>query len=77
VNVQIDWKDCPLVEAAQGRMAGRPVVRDSRVLADTILECAELGETPQEIAEDYRLPLNDVEKLLVYAALHSEPATVP
>ncbi len=67
---KVDWSYCPLVEAVPGRMSGRPVVRDTRVPADTLWECEALGETPEEIASDYRLRLSDVEALLAYAAAH-------
>ncbi len=66
----MDWSDCPLVEQVQDRLNGKPVVKGTRVAADTITECAELGETPEEIASDYRLKLSDVQALLAYAAKH-------
>jgi uncharacterized protein (DUF433 family) len=49
------WKNCPAVEAVPGLMDGRPVVQNSRVEARTIIECEELGETPEETAENYGL----------------------
>ncbi len=66
----IDWSDCPLVERMPDRLNGRPVVKNTRVAADTVVECAELGETPEEIASDYRLKLADVKALLAYAERH-------
>jgi uncharacterized protein (DUF433 family) len=50
------------------------VVKHSRVLADTIPECAELGETPEEIAFDYSLPLKSVREILAYAVAHVQAA---
>ena len=70
------WKDCPLVETIPGKLNGRPVVKDSRVAADTITESEELGITPEEIASDYRLNVNDVKELLAYAARQANPAPV-
>jgi uncharacterized protein (DUF433 family) len=67
---RIDWSGCPLVESAPGRLNGKPVVKDTRVAADTIAECAELGETPEEIALDYRLKLSVVKALLAYIPNH-------
>ena len=37
---------------------------------DTIQESAELGETPEEIAYNYDLKLDDVRRVLVFAAEH-------
>jgi uncharacterized protein (DUF433 family) len=56
-------------------MGGRPVVRDTRVAADTVWECEVLGETPEDIASDYRLRLSDVQALLTYAAAHQAAPT--
>lgn len=61
------WKNCPAVEAVPGRRGGRPVVKDSRVAADTILEAEELGETAEEIAFNYGLKLQDVLDIRFYA----------
>jgi uncharacterized protein (DUF433 family) len=61
------WKDCRAVETVPGRLDGRPVVRDSRVAADTILESEELGETAEETAYNYGLKLQDVIDIRSYA----------
>ena len=67
------WKECPVIEAVPGRLGGRPVVKDSRVLADTILEAEELGETAEETAYNYGLKLQDVIEIRSYAH-HRNPA---
>jgi uncharacterized protein (DUF433 family) len=69
------WADCDLVESVPDRLNGRPVVKGTRVAADTIPESEETGRTPEEIASDYRLRLRDVKALLAYAAKHQ--AAVP
>jgi uncharacterized protein (DUF433 family) len=61
------WKGCPVVETVPGRLGGRPVVKDSRVAADTILEAEELGETAEETARNYGLKLQDVIDIRSYA----------
>ncbi|HZQ53766.1 MAG TPA: DUF433 domain-containing protein [Bryobacteraceae bacterium] len=61
------WKECPVVETVPGRLGGRPVVKDSRVLADTILETEELGGTAEETAYNYGLKLQDVIDIRSYA----------
>lgn len=69
------WKDCPSVETIPGKLNGRPVVKDSRVAADTILESAELGETAEETAYNYGLSFKDVLAIRdYYNARHSNPA---
>ena len=71
------WKDCPLVEVIPGKVSGRPILKDTRVPADTIAEAADLDMSPEEIASDYRLKLDDVKQVLAYYASHTKPALVP
>jgi uncharacterized protein (DUF433 family) len=33
----IDWPGCELVERKPGKVSGRPIVRGTRILADTIV----------------------------------------
>ena len=68
---EIDWSGCELVARVPGKVSGRPVVRGTRVLADTIIEDAELGSPVAEIQENYPdLSLAVIEKLLAFAASH-------
>jgi len=36
----INWTGCDLVERVPGKVSGRPIVRGTRILADTIFEDA-------------------------------------
>ena len=64
----IDWTGCDLVERIPGKVSGRPVVRGTRILADTIAQDAELGSPIEEIQENYPdLSLGDIQHLLSYA----------
>jgi uncharacterized protein (DUF433 family) len=64
----IDWTGCELVERVPGKVSGRPIVRGTRILADTIVQDAELGSPVEEIHENYPdLPIADIEKLLAFA----------
>jgi uncharacterized protein (DUF433 family) len=65
------WADCPAVEKVPGRLNGKPVARNSRVAADTIAECDDLGETPEEIAADYRIPLEQVKVIITWYHAHT------
>lgn len=67
-NLDIDWTGCELVERVPGKVSGRPVVRGTRILADTIVEDAELGSPLEEIHENYPdLPRNVIERLIAFA----------
>lgn len=63
----MDWSDYEGVETIPGKVSGAPVVKGTRVQADTVVESAELGETPEEIADNFDLELDDVRRLLEYA----------
>ncbi len=40
-ETQIDWSDCPDVEQVPGRVSGQWVVKDTRILAQGIIDNAE------------------------------------
>ncbi len=49
-------------------MAGKLVIRGTRITVDLILELLAAGMTPQEIARDYDISVEDVRAALLYAA---------
>ncbi len=57
-----------LVEQVPGKLSGRPVVKGTRILADTIVEDAELGQTVDSIHENYpSLSAEKIRMLLAFA----------
>jgi uncharacterized protein (DUF433 family) len=67
-NVEIDWTGCELVERVSGKVSGRPLVRGTRILADTIIQDAELGSTLEEILENYPdLSMSAIQQLVAFA----------
>lgn len=67
----VDWNGCDLVERVPGRVSGKPVVRGTRILADTIVQDRELGSSLGEIEENYPdLSRQVIEKLLAFADAH-------
>lgn len=71
-NSYIDWTGCELVERIAGKVSGRPIVRGTRILADTIVQDAELGSPLEEIHENYPdLPLATIERLISFAHARS------
>ena len=64
----IDWTGCELVERIPGKVSGHPIVRGTRILADTIIQDAELGSPLQEIRENYPdLSLTTIQRLISFA----------
>jgi uncharacterized protein (DUF433 family) len=64
----VDWAGCDLVERVPGKVSGRPIVRGARILADTIIQDAELGSSLEEIHENYPdLSIAAIERLISFA----------
>jgi uncharacterized protein (DUF433 family) len=49
----MDWTGCELVEVVPGKVSGRPIVKGTRILADTIEQYSARGASVEEIREDY------------------------
>ncbi|PNV77605.1 MAG: hypothetical protein C0200_05310 [Thermoproteota archaeon] len=49
-------------------MTGKPVIRGTRITVDLVLELLAAGMSPEEIAEDYKISIEDVRAALLYAA---------
>ena len=49
-------------------MAGKPVIRGTRITVDLILELLAAGIKPEEIAKDYKISVEDVQVALLHAA---------
>ena len=49
-------------------MAGKPVIKGTRITVDAVLELLAAGMSPEEIAEDYGISAEDVKAALLYAA---------
>jgi uncharacterized protein (DUF433 family) len=64
------WRDCPDVQIDDQKLHGEPTVGPYRVAARTVIESEELGETPEDIADDYSLPLDKVRAVLSYYQAH-------
>lgn len=68
LDEEIDWTGCGLVERVPGKVSGRPVIRGTRILADTIVQDAELGSTVDEIHENYPdLSIAEIRQLISFA----------
>jgi uncharacterized protein (DUF433 family) len=71
-DTEIDWTGCELVEQVPGKVSGRPLVRGTRILADTIVQDAELGSSLKEIHENYPdLPIGTIRRLISFAHTRS------
>jgi uncharacterized protein (DUF433 family) len=62
----MDWSGCEVVEIVPGKVSGAPILKGTRVQADTVLESHKLGESIEEIAYSFDLDANDVRRLLAF-----------
>jgi len=49
----MDWSGCELVEVIPGKVSGQPIIKGTRILADTIEHYSARGATVEEIQEDF------------------------
>jgi uncharacterized protein (DUF433 family) len=66
----IDWSECPLVEVKPGVQSGAPVLRGTRMPVNAIVDNFDYGVRAAEIAEQFEIPLEQVEAILTYAKSH-------
>ncbi len=68
----VDWTDCPLVEVVPGKVSGVPLLKGTRLPADTILENYEGGSPVEEISENFDTPEETIREILSYAVKHQQ-----
>jgi uncharacterized protein (DUF433 family) len=67
----VDWSECDLVESVAGKVGGKPVVKGTRIPADTILTDEELGATVEETHESFpSLSLGPIRTIRAYGHSH-------
>ena len=68
IDTEIDWTTCNLVERVPGKVAGRPILRGTRIAADTIIQDFELGESIEDIREGFpSLSVDQIKQLIEFA----------
>jgi uncharacterized protein (DUF433 family) len=67
---KIDWSECPMVEIKPGVQSGAPVLRDTRMPADAIVDNFDHGVSVAEIAEQFELPPDHIQAIVAYAQSH-------
>ncbi len=75
----IDWSECPDVERIPGKVSGQWIVKDTRILADGVVENWEAGLSADEIATEVfsGLGADRARRIIQYArshAINSHPA---
>ncbi len=63
----IDWTGCALVEVVPGKVSGAPILKGTRLPAQTIVDNHDYGMTPAEIVEQFGVPEEQVRRILDHA----------
>lgn len=63
----MDWSDCPLIEVDPLKLGGVPILKGTRMQADSIVENYEDGSPVEEIAENFRIPEDKIRLILAFA----------
>jgi uncharacterized protein (DUF433 family) len=70
----MQWQNCEDVERVPGKMNGQPVVKGTRILAQTIIDNFEGGSPIEEIHENYpSVPVDKIRKLIAFAHSKQQP----
>lgn len=67
---RVDWSGCRLVESREEVLGGAPVLLDTRMPADAIVDNFDYGMSVAEITEQFELPTDRVQAILAYAQSH-------
>jgi uncharacterized protein (DUF433 family) len=73
----IDWSGCDLVEVVPGKVSGAPILKGTRLPAQTIVDNHDYGMAPTEIAEQFGVTEDQVRQILDYGRSHARKATRP
>lgn len=69
----IDWTDCPDVERIPGKVSGQWIVVGTRILAQGVIDNAEDGYTPEELADEHfpGLGVERARRIIAFAKQHA------
>jgi uncharacterized protein (DUF433 family) len=72
-HADIDWMACELIEQIPGKVSGRPLVRGTRIMPDGIVNSYDMGESIEDIHEDWpSLSIAQIKRLIEFANAHRE-----
>jgi uncharacterized protein (DUF433 family) len=66
-SVGVDWDGCDLVERVPGKVGGVPILKHSRLPADTVVGNFDAGVPAEEIADMFEMPIGTIQAVLDYA----------
>lgn len=73
----VDWSGCELVEVVLGKVSGAPILKGTRLPAQTIVDNHDYGMTSAEIVEQFGVTEDQVRQILDYARKRARRAVRP
>ncbi len=58
----MDWSNCPLVERDPFKLGGVPILKGTRMQADSIVENYEDGSPVEEISYNFSIPAETIRR---------------
>lgn len=74
MTTAIDWTGREVVESVPERLSGVPVLKGTRLQADSVVENARDGMSAAEIADMFEVPEDRVRAVIEYAAAQRQAA---
>jgi uncharacterized protein (DUF433 family) len=70
-EINMEWRDCDLVECVPGKMGLRHVIKGTRIEPETIVTDFELGSPVEEIHENFpTVPVATIRQVIAFAHEH-------
>lgn len=66
----IDWSECDLVEVDPEKVSGVPILKHTRIQADSIVENFDSGSPVEEIEDNFGISPDTIRALIAYARTH-------
>jgi uncharacterized protein (DUF433 family) len=74
----MDWSGCQMVVSRPGYISGAPALRDDpRMPADLVVENMDLGESAQDVIDNYQLHSSPCDVFAVYQYAKRQRALSP
>jgi uncharacterized protein (DUF433 family) len=72
-HAEIDWSGCDDVERIPGKVSGQPIVVGTRILAQAVIDNAEGGYTPEQLAHEHfpGLGVERARRIIAFARRHA------
>ena len=72
-HASIDWTACELIEQIPGKVSGRPIVRGTRIMPEGIVNSFDMGDSIDDIHEDWpSLSITQIKRLIEFAHARRE-----